>query len=102
MRRLVVPCLPTGRDSLQVHKLVLMFYVYVLKSQQTKSLYKGQTENVVNRLKEHNNGKVKSTKAYLPWEMVYIEEFESRDEAVKREKYLKSGIGRQFLKEKLK
>ncbi|HQV77334.1 MAG TPA: GIY-YIG nuclease family protein [Chitinophagales bacterium] len=79
-----------------------MFYVYVLKSQQTKSLYKGQTENVVNRLKEHNNGKVKSTKAYLPWEMVYIEEFESRDEAVKREKYLKSGIGRQFLKEKLK
>ncbi|MBP6047907.1 MAG: GIY-YIG nuclease family protein, partial [Chitinophagales bacterium] len=32
-----------------------MFYVYVLKSQQTKSLYKGQTENVVNRLKEHNN-----------------------------------------------
>ena len=79
-----------------------MFYVYVLKSQQTKSLYKGQTENVINRLKEHNNGKVKSTKAYLPWEMVYIEEFESRDEAVKREKYLKSGIGRQFLKEKLK
>ncbi|HRH56321.1 MAG TPA: GIY-YIG nuclease family protein [Chitinophagales bacterium] len=76
-----------------------MFYVYVLKSQKTKSLYKGQTDNLENRLKEHNTGKVKSTKGFRPWEIIYYEEFPEREDAVSREKYLKSGIGRQFLKE---
>ena len=78
-----------------------MYYIYVLKSQNTKSLYKGQTDNLKKRLREHNNGKVKSTKAFIPWEIIYYEEFLSREEAVNREKYLKSGIGRQFLKEKI-
>jgi len=78
-----------------------MYFIYVLKSQKTKSLYKGQTDNLEKRLKEHNNGKVKSTKAFLPWEIVYFEEFPNREDAVNREKYLKSGIGRQFLKNKL-
>ena len=79
-----------------------MFFVYILQSVLNGRFYIGYSESPERRLAEHNAGKVKSTKAYLPWEMVYIEEFESRDEAVKREKYLKSGIGRQFLKEKLK
>lgn len=79
-----------------------MFFVYVLSSQQSKSLYNGQTEDLYKRLKAHNAGKVKSTKAYIPWKIVYYEEFNSREEAVSREKYLKSGIGRQYLKEKLK
>lgn len=78
-----------------------MYFVYVLKSLKTKSLYKGQTDNLEKRLKEHNNGKVKSTKAFLPWEITYFEEFPSREDAVNREKYFKSGIGRQFLKNKL-
>ncbi|HNM31512.1 MAG TPA: GIY-YIG nuclease family protein [Chitinophagales bacterium] len=76
-----------------------MFFVYVLSSKKTKSLYKGQTEDLENRLKTHNAGKVKSTKAYIPWEIVYYEEFSTREEAVSREKMLKSGIGRQYLKE---
>ena len=49
-----------------------MYFAYVLKSQKTKSLYKGQTDNLEKRLKEHNNGKVKSTKAFTPWKIVYL------------------------------
>ncbi len=79
-----------------------MYYVYVLKSEKSSSLYKGQTDNLEKRLKEHNNGKVKYTKSYIPWEIIYYEVFTTREEAVNREKYLKSGIGRQFLKEKIK
>ena len=74
-----------------------MFYVYVLKSQQTKSLYKGQTENVVNRLKEHNNGKVKSTKPYRPWKKVYLESYGSEIEAMRREKALKAMKSRIYI-----
>lgn len=76
-----------------------MYFVYVLKSQKTNSLYKGQTANLEKRLLEHNIGKVKSTKAFIPWKIAYYEEFTNREDAVKREKYLKSGIGRQFLRD---
>ena len=79
-----------------------MYYVYVLESVVDKRLYKGHTQDVEKRLKEHNSGKVKSTKGYKPWELKYIETFETRKEAVKREKYLKTGIGREFLISKIK
>jgi putative endonuclease len=49
------------------------------------------------RLLQHNAGYTKSTKAYRPWVIVYTESFETLVEAVNREKYLKSGIGREFL-----
>jgi putative endonuclease len=77
-----------------------MFYVYVLKSPNTDKLYKGQTDDLSKRLKQHNSGKVKFTKAYIPWEIIYFEELSTREEAVVREKFLKSGIGREFLKKK--
>ena len=53
------------------------------------------------RIKEHNSGKTKSTKGYKLWKLVYFETFETRDEAVLREKYFKTGSGREFLKGKL-
>ncbi len=56
------------------------------------------TSNLHLRLEQHNSGKNKSTKGFLPWSMVYHEVFETRLEARKREKYFKSGIGRQYLK----
>ena len=56
--------------------------------------------DVGKRLKEHNNGKTKSTKGYLPWILFFFEEFETRIEARSREKYLKSGIGKEFIKSK--
>ncbi|SEG48499.1 putative endonuclease [Halpernia humi] len=77
------------------------YFVYVLKSEVDGRLYKGQTSNLEKRLKEHNSGKTKSTKGFIPWRLVYFEIFASREEALLREKYFKSGIGREFLKEML-
>ena len=91
-------CLPAGREHL---KLMKKFFVYIIRSENSGRLYKGITENVQERLNEHNTGKQKSTKGYRPWNLVYLEEFSSRVEARNREKYFKSGVGREYLKEKL-
>jgi putative endonuclease len=76
-----------------------MYYVYVLQSQKDKRKYTGQTEDLERRLKEHNNGNGlgRSTKNGRPWKLLYFEEFETRREAMRREKYLKSGAGRDEL-----
>lgn len=78
-----------------------MFYVYILKSQKFNKYYTGQTKNLANRIKVHNLGKTKSIKAYIPFELIYFEEFSTRTEAVKREKYFKSGSGREFVKKQV-
>ena len=75
-----------------------MFFVYVLRSSVEGRLYKGLTSDLQKRIDEHNRGKTKTTKAFKPWELVYYEEFSTRDEARQREKYLKTGAGRRFLK----
>ena len=77
---------------------VLMFYVYAIKSLKDGRIYVGMCSNLENRLKEHNAGKTKSTKGFMPWFFIYSEEVKSRLEARKREKYLKSGVGKEFLK----
>lgn len=75
-----------------------MFIVYVLYSEKFNRTYTGLTNNLERRLREHNSKRNKSTKAYVPWKVIYTEEFDTRIEARKREKYLKSGIGRDFIK----
>ena len=75
-----------------------MYFVYVLKSLKDSRLYKGMTNNIDRRVYERNLGKHKSTKPYRPWKLVHHEIFGFREEARKREIYLKSGIGREFLK----
>ncbi|MCB0374205.1 MAG: GIY-YIG nuclease family protein, partial [Muricauda sp.] len=79
----------------------MTYYAYVLRSLVDGRLYKGYTEDIKKRLEEHNLGKSKSTKGYLPWELVYLEKFETRKEAIEREKYFKTGIGREFIASKL-
>ena len=75
-----------------------MYYVYVLKSQHHWRFYVGLTQDVDRRLAEHNSGKTKSTKGYRPWTLFFIEEFNSRLDARKREIYLKSGSGKEWIK----
>jgi len=75
-----------------------MFYVYVLRSQSTGRLYVGYTSDLDHRLGQHNDGVTKSTKNRGPWEIVHREAFPARSEAMKREKFLKSGQGRGQLK----
>ncbi len=74
-----------------------MFYVYILRSLSNNKLYTGHTNNLENRINAHNTGKSKYTKGRGPWKLMYFEEFESRGEAMKREKFLKTGKGRELL-----
>jgi len=75
-----------------------MIYVYAIRSTNRKCIYVGMTNNLERRLLEHNKGENKSTKAYKPFELIYSEHFINRIEARIKEKYLKSGIGKEFLK----
>lgn len=76
-------------------------WVYVLKSLKDGFLYIGISENPERRLLEHNLGMTKSTKSRKPFRIIYTEKVIDRIEARKREKYLKSGFGREFLKQYL-
>ena len=75
-----------------------MFTVYILKSKVAKKSYVGFTDDFWRRLKEHNSGKHFYTRRYVPWEIIHKEEFNNFDEAVEREKFLKTTSGRRFLK----
>ena len=79
-----------------------MYNVYVLKSLKNGKQYIGSTGKDVNiRLKEHNQGSNKWTKANNPFRLMYTENFVTITEARKRENFLKSGVGRKQLKEML-
>lgn len=79
-----------------------MYYVYVLQSEKDRKIYVGFTKNLEERLKLHNNGKVKSTKNRLPLKLVYYEACLNKDDASHREKYLKTSWGKRYLKNRLK
>ncbi len=78
-----------------------MFYAYVLKSIHHDFYYKGHCENPEERLIQHNSGMTQSIRPYIPFELVYKEEFATREEAIAREKYFKTSAGRRFLKNKV-
>ena len=75
----------------------MIFYVYVLRSQKNGYRYIGQTNNLKRRLREHNLGLTKSIRFQLPFQIEHIEKYPTRKGAVKREKFLKSGKGREWL-----
>ena len=75
-----------------------MFKVYVIYSLNFDRYYIGISNNLNKRIIQHNSGKTRSTKAFIPWKVVYIEEYKTRIEARKREKYLKSAAGRRWRK----
>ena len=66
-----------------------MFYTYVLKSKKDQQLYVGSTNDLKKRFKEHNDGKVFSTKPRRPFELVYYEAYKAESDARDREKNLK-------------
>ena len=75
-----------------------MFYVYAIQSVSKKYIYVGLTNNIERRILEHNKGENRSTKAFKPFVLIYTEQCETRMQARIREKYLKSGVGKEFLK----
>ena len=78
-----------------------MYYVYVIKSLSKGTFYTGHTDNLERRLDEHNQGISFSTRNKGPWIIVYSEEFVTRSDAMKREKYLKTGAGRDLIKQNI-
>ena len=74
------------------------YFVYAIKSIQRNYIYVGMTNNLERRIIDHNNGRNRSTKAYIPFELIFSEVVQNRNEARKREKYLKTGSGRNFIK----
>lgn len=78
-----------------------MYYVYLLESKKDGSRYTGFTGNLKRRIKEHNEGKNKSTKNKLPFKIIYFEGFINKNDAKTREIYLKSGWGKRTLKKLL-
>ncbi|CAN5399399.1 hypothetical protein BH10PAT3_BH10PAT3_5420 [soil metagenome] len=77
-------------------------YVYLLRSLSNGSFYTGFTHDLKNRLTEHNKGLNRSTKVYLPWELIYYEAHKNEQDARRREKYLKTTQGRQALNRMLR
>ena len=75
-----------------------MFIVYAIKSQSRNYIYIGMTRDVEERLARHNKGYERTTKPYRPFDLIYTETFATRVEARQREKYLKSGVGKEFLR----
>ncbi len=78
-----------------------MYFAYVIKSLDHDYYYKGHCEDLSRRLAQHNAGMTKSLRPYVPFSIVYFEEFSTREGAVKRERYFKTSHGRLFLKAKL-
>jgi len=79
-----------------------MFFLYILWSRSTNKFYIGQTKDLNRRLIYHNSGYNKSTKAGGNWELVYAENFNTHNEAVKREKELKRKKSRDYIQRLVK
>ena len=94
-------CLPAGRLKITLDNTTAMITVYAIKSLIKNYIYVGQTDNLQRRLEEHNKGKNRTTKPYKPFKLILREIFKTRIEARKREKYLKSGCGREYLKKSI-
>ena len=75
-----------------------MFYAYVLQSIDHNFIYKGHCQDLNKRLSQHNSGMTQSIRPYIPFKIIYKEEFETEKEAIAREKYFKSSAGRRYLK----
>jgi putative endonuclease len=74
-----------------------MFWVYVLQSEVTSRFYTGSCEDLDLRLHQHNSALNPSTKHGVPWRLIHSESFSTRPEAVRRERFLKTGKGREEL-----
>ncbi|MBW1926156.1 MAG: GIY-YIG nuclease family protein, partial [Deltaproteobacteria bacterium] len=93
------PCLPAGRPKDPDGATPGKFHVYILRCSDG-SLYKGHTDNLSRRFKQHCKGEVEWTKDHLPVDLIHYEEFDTREKAVEREQWLKSGVGREWLAKK--
>jgi len=79
-----------------------MYYTYVLQSKKDDKFYVGFTKDLKLRFEQHSKGRMESTRDRRPLTLIYYEDSLNREDATKRENYLKSYHGRMFLKNRLK
>ena len=79
-----------------------MFYVYVLRSESDRGFYIGYSGNLRARLRQHQAGASLATSHRGPWKLIYFEAYLDQADALGRERYLKSGAGRRFLRTQLR
>jgi putative endonuclease len=80
----------------------MFYYNYVLQSLENGNFYVGYTTDLKKRLGEHNRGLTQSTKPYKPWKLIYYEACLDKEDAIRREHYLKMTQGQRLLKRRLK
>ena len=92
--------LPAGRQARTTNQPTddMDYAVYAISSKRTNYIYVGLTDNLDRRFNQHNTGKEKTTRPYAPFKLIFTEKFASRPAARKKEKFLKSGCGKEFLK----
>ncbi len=78
-----------------------MYTIYVLKSFKDNNLYIGCTSDLTERLKNHKNGRVPSTKYRRPLKLIFKEKYPNKYEAFNKERYYKTAKGKRELKEKI-
>ena len=79
-----------------------MYYIYILLSKKNRRLYVGYTVDLRRRLREHQKGLVPSTKKDRPWELIYYEAYRNKWDALRREKFFKSGWGKNYIRKILR
>ena len=78
----------------------MIYFVYIIKNNSGK-IYIGQTYDLEKRIREHNESGTGYTSKFRPWKLIHNENFSSRKEAMAREKYLKTGTGRDWIKKEI-
>lgn len=89
---------PVDRDIIAI----MFYYVYVLQSKKDGGLYIGYTGDLKARFQQHNHGLNFSTKSKIPWELIHYEAYRDKEDAKRREQYLKTSQGSRLLKRMLK
>jgi len=79
-----------------------MYYVYVIQSQKDNKFYTGFTDNLKRRIEKHNSKTELSTKHRTPFRLIYYEGCIAKEDAIAREKYLKSGKGKKYVRNRIK
>lgn len=80
----------------------MFYYIYILLSEKDNQWYTGYTSDLRGRMKLHNEGNVESTKSRRPLKLIYYEGCLNQQDATRREKYLKSGNGKIYIKNRLR
>lgn len=80
---------------------IIMYFVYILRNKSRSFLYTGYSSDIERRIESHNVGNNRTTKKYLPLELIYYEAYCNESDARKRERFLKSGRGRDVIRKQL-